>query len=246
MGLKATTVRMSEDLWELLEEEAARQGVSAAHVVRDSVLLRLGHLSAARGDSDAQMTIEQLARRSLQQPRHYESDNHTTSLREPRRLAAVRATGLVDGPSDPGLDTLARLCAKLLDVPIALISLIEADRQLFAASCGLPQPWAGERQTRLSHSFCQHVVVSRQPFLVSDAREHPLVRENLAIRDLGVIAYAGIPLTTPDDDVLGSFCAIDNKPRIWTKADLDILSDFAESAIAYIDQGAEALKARQP
>jgi hypothetical protein len=54
---------------------------------------------------------------------------------------------------------------------------------------------------------------------------------------LGVIAYAGIPLTTPDDEVLGSFCAIDNKPRIWTKADLDVLNDFAQSAIAYIDQG---------
>ncbi|MEA2243720.1 MAG: hypothetical protein QOD24_3276, partial [Solirubrobacteraceae bacterium] len=111
MGLKATTLRMSEDLWQLLEEEAARQGVSAAHVVRDSVLLRLGHLSAARGDSDAQMTIEQLAHRSLQERRHYEGDTHAKSLREPRRLAAVRTTGLVDGPPDPGLDTLARLCA---------------------------------------------------------------------------------------------------------------------------------------
>jgi hypothetical protein len=246
MGLKVTTVRMSEDLWELLEGEAARQGVSAAHVVRDSVLLRLGQLSAARADGDAQMTIEQLARRSLQERRQYESQTHTKSLREPHRLAAVDATGLVDGPSDAGLDTLARLCAKLLNVPVALISLVEADRQFFAASCGLPQPWAGERHTRLSHSFCQHVVASRQPFVVSDAREHPLVRENLAIRDLGVIAYAGIPLTTPDDEVLGSFCAIDNRPRIWTKADLDILGDFAQSAIAYIDQRTRAPETPQP
>jgi hypothetical protein len=235
MGLKATTVRMSEDLWELLEQEAARQGLSAAHVVRDSVLLRLGHLSAARGDGNAQMTIEQLARRSLQERRHYEGEAHTKALREPRRLAAVRATGLVDGPPDPGLDMLAHLCAKLLNVPVALISLVEADRQFFTASCGLPQPWAGERQTRLSHSFCQHVVASRQPFVVSDAREHPLVRDNLAIRDLGVIAYAGIPLTTADDEVLGSFCAIDNKPRVWTKADLDTLRDFARSTIAYVE-----------
>jgi GAF domain-containing protein len=242
MGLKATTLRMSEDLWQLLEEEAARQGVSAAHVVRDSVLLRLGQLSAARGDSEAQMTIEQLARRSLQDRRNHDGDPHGRRLREPRRLAAVRATGLVDGPPDPGLDTLARLCAKLLDVPVALISLVEEERQFFTASCGLSQPWAGERQTRLSHSFCQHVVVSRQPFVVSDAREHPLVRENLAIRDLGVIAYAGIPLTTPDDEVLGSFCAIDHKPRIWTKADLDVLSDFAQSAMAHIDQGGGASK----
>ena len=234
MGLKATTLRMSEDLWDLLEEEAARQGVSAAHLVRDAVLLRLGHLSAERGDSSAQLAIEDLARRSLQQRRWSEDETHDRKLREPRRLAAVRATGLVDGPADPGLETLARLCAKLLSVPVALISLVEPDRQFFTAACGLPQPWAGKRQTRLSHSFCQHVVVSRQPFVVADAREHPLVRDNLAIRDLGVIAYAGIPLTTPDDEVLGSFCAIDHKPRIWTQANLDVLGDLADSAMAHI------------
>ena len=240
MALKATTLRMSEDLWELLEEEAARQGVSAAHLVRDSVLLRLGQLSAARGDAAAQMTIEDLAARSLRQRRRDEDDTHTAALGLPRRLAAVRTTGLVDGLPDAGLETLVRLCAKLLDVPVALISLVEADRQFFAGSCGLAQPWAGERQTRLSHSFCQHVVASRQPFVVSDAREHPLVRENLAIRDLGVIAYAGIPLTTADDHVLGSFCAIDDKPRIWTRTDLGVLNDFAQSAMAHIDQGSQA------
>jgi GAF domain-containing protein len=68
----------------------------------------------------------------------------------------------------------------------------------------------------------------------SRTREHPLVRDNLAIRDLGVIAYAGIPLTTPDDEVLGSFCAIDHKPRVWTQANLDVLSDLADSAMAHI------------
>jgi GAF domain-containing protein len=234
MGLKATTVRMSEDLWDLLEGEAARQGVSAAHVVRDAVLLRLGHLASERGDSSAQLTIEDLARCSLEQRRWSEDEAHVAALREPRRLAAVRATGLVEGPADTGLETLARVCAKLLSVPVALISLVEPDRQFFTASCGLPQQWAGKRQTRLSHSFCQHVVVSRQPFVVSDAREHPLVRDNLAIRDLNVIAYAGIPLTTLDDEILGSFCAIDHKPRVWTQADLDVLGDLADSAMDHI------------
>jgi hypothetical protein len=244
MALKATTVRMSEDLWTLLEDEAARQGISAAHVVRDSVLLRLGHLSAARGDIGAQMTIEQLARRSLVERRSYERADATGHLHDPRRLEAVRRTGLVDGPSDRGLETLARLCADVLGVPVALITLVEADRQIFAACRGLPEPWAGERQTRLSHSFCQHVVVSRQPFVVSDAREHPAVRENLAIRDLGVIAYAGIPLTSGNDEVLGSFCAIDNEPRVWTKADLDVLNHFAKSAIAHIEAGAREADTR--
>ena len=235
MALKATTVRMSDDLWSLLEDEAARQRISAAHLVRDAVLLRLGHLAGMRGDGGAMRTIEELASRSLEERRHYERETANVALLEPRRLEAITSTGLVDGATDPGLDTLAKLCSKVLDVPVALISLVEADRQFFAAACGLAQPWAGERQTKLSHSFCQHVVVSRQPFVVSDAREHPLVRDNLAIRDLGVIAYAGIPLATSDDEVLGSFCAIDNKPRTWSKSDLAVLADFAESAIAHIE-----------
>jgi hypothetical protein len=235
MGLKATTVRMSEDLWSLLEEESQRQGISAAHLLRDSALLRLGHLAAARGDDDAQLTIEHLARRSLDERRHYDRNgNGGLALRQPRRLAALQRTSLLDAPTDTGLDTLARLCAKMLEVPVVLVSLVDADRQFFAASCGLPEPWASDRQTSLSHSFCQHVVTSRRPFVVSDARDHPLVRDNLAIRDLGVVAYAGIPLTAPDGEVLGSFCAIEHHPRTWTKADLALLGDFAESAAAHI------------
>ena len=234
MGLKATTVRMSEDLWDLLEEEAGRQGTSVAHLVRDSVLLRLGHLSAQRGDAASSMTIAGLAGRSLDERRQYDRGATERALSEPARLTAMQQTGLVDGPADPGLETLAQLCAKLLGVPVVLISLVDPERQFFAASCGLPQPWAGDRQARLSHSFCQHVVVARQPFVVSDARRHPLVKDNLAIRDLGVIAYAGVPLADEEGVVLGTFCAIEHKPRTWSREDLATLNEFADSAMAHI------------
>ena len=234
MGLRATTVRMSEDLWELLEEEAGRQGVSVAHLVRDSVLLRLGHLSAQRGDAAASTTISGLAGRSLDERRQFDRGATERALSEPVRMTALQQTGLVDGPADAGLQTLAELCAKLLDVPVVLISLVDPERQFFAASCGLPEPWASDRQARLSHSFCQHVVVARQPFVVSDARRHPLVMDNLAIKDLGVIAYAGVPLATDEGDVIGTFCAIDHKPRTWGKEDLATLNDFAASAMAHI------------
>lgn len=230
MGMKATTIRVSDDLWGLLEDEASRQGVSAAQFVRDATLLRLGHLAAARDDPAARLTIQHLAQAALAGP--------SSALREPGRLAAVHGTGLVDTPIDPALDSLVRLCARILQVPTVLISLLDADRQFFAASCGLAQPWAGRRQTGLSHSFCQHVVASAQPFVVSDAREHPRVRHNLAIRDLGVVAYAGVPLMNRDDEVLGSFCAIDGVPRQWTRDDLRTLTDFADSAIAHIERRA--------
>ena len=117
-----------------------------------------------------------------------------------------------------------------MDVPIALVSLVDVDRQRFASQVGLSEPWASARGTALSHSFCQHVVTSGGALVIEDARSHPLVAGNPAIYDIGVIAYAGIPLTSQDGEVLGSFCAIDTAPRQWRKDQLDILQDLAQAA----------------
>ena len=100
-------------------------------------------------------------------------------------------------------------------------------------SSSVVRAWASRgppRATPLSHSFCQHVVISGQPLIVTDARHHPLVCDNLAIRDLGVIAYAGVPLLDPTGAVLGSLCAIDTAPRQWDDAALAILRDLAALA----------------
>ena len=97
-----------------------------------------------------------------------------------------------------------------------------------------PQPWARQRQTPLSHSFCQHVVESGQPLVISDAREHPVLRDNPAIRDIGVIAYMGAPLITPTGNVLGTLCAIDHQPRHWTTEQVEILSNLAGSVLSEI------------
>ena len=70
--------------------------------------------------------------------------------------------------------------------------------------------------TPLSHSFCQHALESREPLVIEDARSHPLVRDNPAIRDLGVVAYAGVPLVTRRGHALGTLCVIDHQPRAWT------------------------------
>jgi signal transduction histidine kinase len=100
---------------------------------------------------------------------------------------------------------------------------------------GLPEPWASVRETPLSHSFCQHAVALARPLVIEDARTHPLVRDNLAIRDIGVIAYAGIPLATADGDVLGSFCVIDGVPRQWTADELATLTDLAAAVMTEIE-----------
>ena len=102
--------------------------------------------------------------------------------------------------------------------PVALVSLVDADRQFFKSCLGLPEPWASARETPLSHSFCQHAVARREPLVVDDAREHEVLRDNPAIRDMGVVAYAGIPLIDAAGHALGTLCVIDSQPRHWTKA----------------------------
>ncbi|SNS00848.1 PAS domain S-box-containing protein [Geodermatophilus pulveris] len=130
---------------------------------------------------------------------------------------------------DPAFERFARLVRRQLDVPVALVTLVSVDEQVFPGAVGLPEPWQSTRCTPLSHSFCQHVVRSAAPLVISDARTEPLVADNLAIPDLHVIAYAGVPLTGADGVVVGSLCAIDSRPRAWAEDDLAVLTDLAEA-----------------
>lgn len=86
----------------------------------------------------------------------------------------------------------------------------------------------------MSHSFCQHVVTSGEPLVVANAHDTPLVAENLAIMELGVIAYAGVPLRVGGGQVIGSMCAIDHSPRAWTDLELDELTAIAAECSAAI------------
>lgn len=148
-------------------------------------------------------------------------------IADPQRLAALEKTQLLDTAPEESFDRLARLVALLLSAPTALMSLVDRDRQFFKSQIGLGLPWAAERQTRLSHSFCQWVVAGREPVVVEDARTHPVLRSNLAIKDLGVVAYLGVPLVAHAGQAIGALCAIDSTPRLWTDDDLATLRDFA-------------------
>ena len=160
---------------------------------------------------------------------------HTdATLRDPSRLEALSRAGLMDTPAEPAFDRSVRLATRLLGTPVALVSLVDEERQFFKAQTGLSEPTASARQTPLSHSFCQHVVKTGEPLVVIDAREDPLVRDNMAIGDLGVIAYLGIPIRAPGGAVLGSFCAIQSEPRDWTEEDREALSDIAAGVEAEI------------
>jgi serine phosphatase RsbU (regulator of sigma subunit) len=149
-----------------------------------------------------------------------------TSLSSPARLEALRKAGL-SSRMDEGMERFARLVAGRLRVPVALVSLVEANRQVFPGLVGLAEPWATRRQTPLSHSLCQHVVATGHPLVLADARSDDRTCTSLAIGDLGVVAYAGMPLTDSDGHVLGSLCAIDTELRKWSARELADLADLA-------------------
>ena len=155
-------------------------------------------------------------------------------VNDPARLEALRATRLMDAEPADALERLARLASTLLKAPVALVSLVDDERQFFPACVGLPEPWSSLRQTPLTHSFCQYVVDSSRPLVVEDAREHPLVRDNLAVSELDVIAYAGIPLLSTSGQVLGSFCVADHERREWREEELATLADLAASVMTEI------------
>jgi two-component system CheB/CheR fusion protein len=159
----------------------------------------------------------------------------TGVLADPARLDALRQAAVLDTPSEPSFDRLAALAARLLRAPVALVSLVDAGRQFFKSCVGLPEPWNTRRQTPLSHSFCRHVVTSGEPLVVEDARAHPVLKDNLAVRDLGIIAYAGIPLRTASGHVLGSFCVTDTQPRRWSDEELDTLRTLAASVVTELE-----------
>ncbi|MFI7598777.1 SpoIIE family protein phosphatase [Actinoplanes sp. NPDC049681] len=135
----------------------------------------------------------------------------------------------VGAEPDAAFDRFASLVKRLLGVPVALVSLVDEERQFFPGQVGLAEPWSAKRETPHSHSFCRHVVIEGSTKVFPDARIYAQVRDNLAIPELGVVAYAGVPLTDADGRTLGSLCAIDTEPRAWTGDELAILTDLAEA-----------------
>jgi signal transduction histidine kinase len=151
-----------------------------------------------------------------------------------QRLDALGELGVFPGVADDDFDCYTRLVTRLLDVPVALVSLVTSDRQFFPSSIGLAEPWATRGQTPLTMSFCQRVVVDDDLLVVADARADPRVCDNLAIDALGVEAYLGTPLRAPGGEPLGSLCAIDSRPRTWTDDDVARLQDVATAVSAAI------------
>ena len=153
-------------------------------------------------------------------------------LRSAARLEALRQARL-SASADPGMERFARLVADTLGVPVALVSLVEADRQVFHGQVGLAEPWASGRQTPLARVAVSARGGHRQPAgtgRCSPGRAGARYRGHSVTRQ--VIAYAGMPLTDSEGHVLGSLCAVDTQPRAWSPGELAKLADLAAACCA--------------
>jgi PAS domain S-box-containing protein len=159
------------------------------------------------------------------------------------RLEALRRYEVLDTPPEPAFDALAALAAHIAGTPIALVSLVDVDRQWFKARYGLDAP-----QTPRDVSFCGHVVAHESPLIVPDALEDQRFADNpLVTGEPRVRFYAGVPLRTPDGFVLGTLCAIDHCARELTADKRRMLDLLADQVMGQLElrRGALALRAKQ-
>ncbi|MBG0822957.1 GAF domain-containing protein [Planomonospora sp. ID91781] len=145
---------------------------------------------------------------------------------DPERLQALHATGLLDAPEVPVLDRVTRMTTRLLDVPVAMVSLITEDRQVVVSTAGMADPQA-VRENPLARSLCRHVVADDAPLVIDDARGDGRWHDLVESTGGRLAAYAGVPLNTPAAQVIGVLCVIDATARTWSREQVRILEDLA-------------------
>ncbi|MDX2145270.1 MAG: GAF domain-containing protein [Rhodospirillaceae bacterium] len=139
---------------------------------------------------------------------------------EARRLAALNSYKILDTPNEERFDRIVRMAARVFGSPIALISLVDRDRQWFKAAVGL-----AATETPRAISFCTHAIQQRDVFIVGDAAADARFADNpLVTSDPQIRFYAGAPLVTPGGHAIGTVCVIDREP--WME-----LPDFAKEAL---------------
>lgn len=147
------------------------------------------------------------------------------------RLEALRAYGVLDSPPEDRFDRITQLSSQLFGVPIALISLVDHDRQWFLSRTGLEAC-----QTDRKVAFCAHTICQDGVLVVEDARQDPRFRANPLVCDPpGIRFYAGAPLRTAEGHALGTLCLIDTQPRHFTATEVQLLQHLAAQVMEQLE-----------
>lgn len=160
------------------------------------------------------------------------------SLVEPARLRALEEARLLGPPletTSETLDRITRIAAGLVDAGTCTVSIVTADDQRFVGATGLTGERAVVRATGLERSFCKYVAVDEEPLVIDDSRADPTTAGSPPSIDETMVAYAGVPLITPDGHAIGALCVMGPEPRHWTEAQVSALTELADWVVAEVE-----------
>lgn len=155
------------------------------------------------------------------------------------RLAALRELLILDTPPEERFDKVARFAAEEFDMPIALLSLVDENRQWCKANVGM-----NVCETSRDTSFCAHAILQPDIFVIPDARADARFADNpIVTGEPHAVFYAGAPLTMPSGFAIGTLCLIDHKPRTLDATELAILATLRDLVLEELIQRTEAADA---
>lgn len=158
------------------------------------------------------------------------TDQHLISIEEDR-IGALLRYGILDTPPDNTFDKLTKLAAKLMKVPVAIISLVDRDRVWFKSRFGLDT-----QQMERKDGLCNTVILADDFYQIENAAIDPRVSEHELVKgDFGLRFYAAYPLKTKDGFNLGAFCIIGKEPRSLTEEEQEVLRDLRDIAMDQIE-----------
>ena len=154
-----------------------------------------------------------------------------TPTNEEERLAALRRYDILDSPVEADFDDITRLAARVCEAPIALITLLDRDRQFFKSQVGL-----GLRETPRDVAVCAHAILQPGVFVVPDTRLDPRFADNpLVVGEPHLRFYAGALLETSDGHALGTLCVLDYRPRDLAEQQIDTLRVLARQVMMQLE-----------
>jgi len=150
---------------------------------------------------------------------------------EALRVGVLHRYGILDTLAEQSYDDIVLLASQICDTPIALISLVDSDRQWFKAKIGIEAT-----ETPRDISFCAHAILNPdQPLIVQNPMEDMRFCDNPAVLDIPVRFYAGAPLLSPTGEALGTVCVVDRKPRELSEAQVRALQALSRQVTALLE-----------